>query len=180
MWIFIINNIFIAAGGSTSWFNVPGYEIWRFVNLFLFVGALIFILRRPIGESMRARRENIKKSLRRAQEERDAALAKLSDVEARLSRLDEELVSIRENAKKEAEEERMRIAQATEEEARKLREQARLEIEMAGKVAKRELQRYAAEESVKLAESIIKKDIKTDDDVRLWGKYVDELGGVRR
>jgi F-type H+-transporting ATPase subunit b len=172
-------SIFLAAGGSSSWFNVPGYELYRFINLFLFVGALFLILRRPISESMRARRENIMKSLRKAQAERDAALARLQEVEARLGRVGEEVALIRERAQKEAAEERARIARATEEEIRKLKDQSQLEIEIAGKTARQELQRYAAEESVKLAENIIQRDIRTEDDVRLWGKYVDKLGGVR-
>src|SRR5918911_5284996 len=76
------------------WYNYPGFEAWKFINLFLFVGALIFLLRRPVGQSMRARRESIRRELMRAQEERNAALAKLEEVNARLARLDEEVTAL--------------------------------------------------------------------------------------
>jgi F0F1-type ATP synthase membrane subunit b/b' len=63
---------------------------------------------------------------------------------------------------------------------RKLREQAQREIESAGKVARQELRRQAAEESVRLAEEMIRRDIRPEDEARLIGEYVEELGGVRR
>jgi F0F1-type ATP synthase membrane subunit b/b' len=168
------------ASSATPWWNYPGFEAWKFFNLFLFIGAMIFLLRRPLSESMRARREAIRRELIRAQEERDAAQAKLEEVEARLARLDAEVASVREQAKREAIEERERIRRVTEEEARKLREQAQREIETAGKMARQQLREFAAEQSVQLAEEIIKRDIRPEDDARLIDLSVEELGGIRR
>jgi F0F1-type ATP synthase membrane subunit b/b' len=115
----------------------------------------------------------------RAQEERNAAIAKLEEVEARLVRLDAEVASVREDAEREAAEERERIRLSTEEDARKLREQAQREIESAGKAARQELREFAAEQSVRLAEEMIRRDIKPEDDARLVSLRVEELGGVR-
>ena len=178
-------NIFILlseAGGveAAPWWNKPGLEVWKFVNLFIFVGALVYILRRPLSEAMRARREGIRRDLMRAQEERNAALAKLEEVEARLARLDEEVASVREQSQREAVEERERIRRTTEEEAQKLRDQARREIESAGKAARQELRQYTAEQSVRLAEEVIRREMRPEDDVRLVNLQVEELGGVKR
>jgi F-type H+-transporting ATPase subunit b len=178
-------NIFIliseAAGTDAApWWNKPGLEFWKFLNLFIFVGALVYVLKRPISEAMRARREGIRRDLMRAQEERNAALAKLEEVEARLARLDSEVASVRENSQREAVEERERIKRATEEEAQKLREQARREIESAGKAARQELRQYTAEQSVRLAEEMIRAEMRPEDDARLVSLQVEELGGVRR
>lgn len=172
-----------AEGGSpswTDWLYKPGFEAWKFLNLFIFVGALVYILRRPLSEAMRARREGIRRDLMRAQEERNAALAKLEEVEARLARLDAEVASVREQAQREAVEERERIQLASEEEAQKLREQARREIESAGKAARQELRQYTAEQSVRLAEEMIRSEMRPEDDARLVSLQVEELGGVRR
>lgn len=174
-------NIFSPAEGeSAPWWNIPSFEVWRWVNLLIFVGLFIYILRRPVSEALRARREGIRRELMRAQEERNAALAKLEEVEARLSRLDEEVRSVREQSEREAAEERERIRRSTEEETRKLREQSQREIESAGKAARAELQEFAAEQSVRLAEEMIRLDIKPEDDARLVNLRVEELGGVRR
>jgi F-type H+-transporting ATPase subunit b len=166
--------------GEVSWYNYPGWEAWKFLNLFLFIGVLVYFLRRPLSQSLVARREAIRRDLVRAQEERNAAQAKLEEVEARLARLNAEVEGIRAQAQKEAAAERERIERATEEEMKKLREQAQREIESAGKLARQELRRHAAEESVRLAEGMIRRDMRPEDDARLIGEYVDDLGGIRR
>ena len=179
---YFLSNIFLLfalAGGETPWYNQPGWEVWKFFNLLLFVGALIFLLRRPIGASLVARRDTIRQELMRAQEERRAALAKLEEVEARLARLDAEVETVRAQARREAEAERESITRATAEEARRLREQAQREIESAGKVARQDLRRYAAETSVRLAEESIRRDIGVEDDTRLMNDYIGELGGIK-
>ncbi|HYG81832.1 MAG TPA: ATP synthase F0 subunit B [Pyrinomonadaceae bacterium] len=181
MLIALLTFIFAPAGGeSPPWWNIPSFELWRWVNLLIFVGLFIYILRRPVSEAMRTRREGIRRDLMRAQEERNAALAKLEEVEQRLAKLDAEVASVREQSEREAAEERERIRRATEEETRKLREQAQREIESAGKAARQELREFAAEQSVQLAEEMIRRDIKPEDDARLVGLRIEELGGVRR
>lgn len=172
--------LFALAGGEAPWYNQPGWEVWKFFNLLLFVGALVFLLRRPIGASLVARRDTIRRELMRAQEERRAALAKLEEVEARLARLDAEVEAVRAQAKREAEAERESITRATAEETRRLRDQAKREIESAGKVARQDLRRYAAEQSVRLAEELIRRDIGVEDDTRLMNDYIGELGGIKR
>ena len=169
-----------AEGGCAPWWNIPGLEAWKILNLLIFVGVLYLILRRPVGEAFRVRREGIRRDLLRAQEERNAALAKLEEVDARLAKLDAEMEAIRAQARREAAEEGARIERATEEEARKLREQAQREIESAGKAARHDLRRFAAEQSVRLAEEMIRRDMRPEDDARLVQSYVEDLGGIKR
>ena len=152
----------------------------RLVNLLLFVGLMYFLLRRPLSDAFRARQEGIRRDLLRAEEERSAAVAKLREIEGRLARLDAEVEAIRAQAQREAAEERERIEHATEEEIRKIREQARREIESAAKAARAELRAYTAEQSVRLAEELIRKEIRPEDDAHLVREYVEELGGVGR
>jgi F-type H+-transporting ATPase subunit b len=152
----------------------------KVVNLLLFAGAMYFVLRRPLAEAFRARQEGIRRDLMRAEEERRAAVAKLEEVEERLAHLGSEVEAIHEQAQKEAAEERARIERAAEDEVRKIREQARREIESASKAARAELRAYAAEQSVRLAEEMIRRDIRPEDDAHLVGEYVEELGGVGR
>lgn len=171
-------NAVLLEGGS-PWWNYPGFELWKFFNLFLFIAVLIFILRKPISESMRERRDGIRRDLMRAQEERNAALTKLQEVEARLGRLDAEVLTVREQARKDAAQEKERIALATLDDSQKLRDQAVREIENAGKAARQELRRYTAEQSVRLAEEMVRRDISPEDDAQLVKMSIDELGGVR-
>ncbi|HEY0005296.1 MAG TPA: ATP synthase F0 subunit B [Pyrinomonadaceae bacterium] len=181
MFIGLVTFLFalLSGTGEAAWWNYPGLELWKFINLFLFIALLVLFLRRPLGDALRTRREGIRAELVRAQEERNAALAKLEEVQTRLSRLDEELANVREQSQREAAEEHERIRRSAEEDGRKLREQAQREIESAGKVARQELRSYAAEQSVRLAEEMIRRDIRPEDDTRLVNLNVEGLGGVR-
>ncbi len=105
-------------------------------------------------------------------------MAKLKEVEERLARLDSEVAAIKEQSKHEAEQERERIARSTETDIAKLKEQAQREIESAGKAARNELRRYTAEQSVRLAEEIIKREMRPEDDARLITRNIEELGGA--
>jgi len=161
--------------------NYPGLELWKFVNLLIFVICALLLHRRfgrPVREALRSRGERIKHDLARAQDERNQALAKLAEVEARFADLDAEVTAIKERARVEGEAERERIQLATEAEISRIREQAKREIESAGKAARHELRRSAAIESVRLAEEILKSEIDPDDDTRLTSQSVRELGRI--
>jgi F-type H+-transporting ATPase subunit b len=160
------------------WWDYPGFELWKFINLAVFVAALVFVLKKAnLQEAFRARRESIKRELAQAQQERDAAVAKLKEVEERLARLDAEVAAVKAQSQREAEEERERIAQATEIEIAKLSETAQREITRAAKTAKHELRRYTAEQTVRLAEVIIRREMRPEDDARLINRDITELGG---
>ena len=175
----------IEASGTGWWaraqpyLDYPGFEAWKFFNLGIFVFLMIYALTRKfkLGDAFHARRESIKLELAKAKEERDAALAKLREVEDRLARLDQEVATIKEHSVREAAEERARIAQSTEAEIAKLGEQAQREIESAGKAARKDLRRYTAEQSVRLAEVIVRRELRPEDEARLIASNIEELGG---
>jgi F-type H+-transporting ATPase subunit b len=159
-----------------NYLNYPGFEAWKFLNLFVFVGLLIYLLRKPVSNAFRAKRESIRQELIRAKEERDAALAKLAEIEVKLASLDEETARIKEQSAREAENEKARIAAQTEADISKMRENARREIETAATRAKRELKRFAADESIRLAEDILRQKINAADAERLISAGINSLG----
>jgi len=161
---------------TKPWWDYPGLELWKFFNLFLFVVVMVYWLKRPLSDAFRSRREGIRRELLKAREERDQALVKLAEVQARLERLDSEVASIKEHALSEAQAERERILRDTEQEIRKLQEQSQREVLSAGKVAKHELRRFAARQSVRLAEEIVRREIRSEDDARLLELNVAQLG----
>jgi F-type H+-transporting ATPase subunit b len=169
--------ILIISEESVKWWNYPGLELWKFLNLILFLGVLVYFLRRPMSDAFRGRREAIRHDLLRAQQERDAAIKKLQEVEAKLERLDVEILAIKERAAREAAEERERVALSTAGDLRKLSEQAQREIESAGKAARQELRRYTAEQTIGVAGEMIRTEIRPADDTRLIKASMAELGG---
>ena len=169
------------ASENPHWWDYPGFELWKFVNLAIFVIVLVVAMRKFFGvpQMFRNRKESIRAELEKARSERDAALAKLKEVEERLASLNSQVATIKERSMVEAQEERERIARSTQDEIAKLTAQAQREIENAATIAKKDLRRFTAEQSVRLAEDMIKRDIRPDDDARLLTRNIEEMGASR-
>lgn len=175
-----------ASGGFAEWWhknadpylNFPGFEAWRFINLTIFLIILISLLRKPLSTAFKAKREQIRAELIRAEQERKAAEARLIETEAKLARLGAEKQSVITRAQAEAEAEKRRIAEQTEFEITKLREQTENEIARTAKQARAELRRLSAEETIRLAEEIIKGKINPQTDARLVKSNIQSIGGL--
>src|SRR5258705_1438507 len=160
-----------------SWFNYPGLELWKFLNLAIFTAAAIFVLRKKINEALLARRDAIKQEIISAQQERERALAKVSEADNLLSHVADDVRAVREQANEEAKAERQRLAAATEREMEKLKQQSEREIETAGKLARKELRQFLAQRSVELARESVRSQMRPDDDTAL---IKENIGDLRR
>jgi ATP synthase F0 subunit b len=167
------------AGPYSIWKDQP---LWRVINLLVFVILLIYIFRNKIriGKVFDDRAATIVKELEQAKRDKEEAQQKLAEVEARLSRLDQEVAQIRQEADLEGARERERIREAAAIDAEKLRQTAQREIEGAMKAARTELRAFVAENSVQMAENIIRREIRPEDNTRMLNKYIDELGEVSK
>ncbi len=161
-----------------EYLNYPGFEAWRFFNLALFVAIMIYLLKKPLTDAFKAKRETIRAELIKAEAEKQAALTKLTATEAKFARLDAEAEAIRQRAEQEAAAEKSRITEQTEFEIKKLREQAMSEIERKNQLARLKLRRFSAEESIRLAEEKIKAEITDEKDARLVKANIQSIGGL--
>lgn len=160
-----------------EWFNYPGLEIWKFLNLAIFLAAAIYVLRSKINEALLARRDVIKQELITAQNERERALARLTETEDLLSRVDEHVGAIHKQAQQETESEKQRLAEATAREIAKLKQQGEREVESANKLARKELRQFLAQRSVELARESVRQQMRPEDDTLL---IKENLGDLRR
>jgi len=160
---------------AAEWYNYPGLELWKFANLAIFTAVGIYILRKPISQALASRREAIQQELVTAQNERDQALARVAEADALLSRLDDDVRKVQEQARDEATSERQRIATSTEREIEKLKQQAQREMETADKLARKELRQFLAEKSVQMARESIRTQMRPEDDTALIRESLGEL-----
>lgn len=161
-----------------TYFNYPGFELWRFLNLAIFVAIMIYLLKKPLTSAFKAKRETIRAELIKAEAERQAALAQLTATREKLALVDTETETILQRAAREADAEKIRIGEQTEFEINKLREQADSEVERAGKQIKTELRRFSAEESIRLAKEKISGTITAEKDARLVQAGIESIGGL--
>lgn len=188
MLAFVFNLILIAAGAGhddggfmgfyNKYLNFPGFEVWRFVNLALFVLLISYFVRKPLSGAFKAKRETIRAELIKAEQDKQAALAELTSAEAKLVSLESEKNSVIERAKDEAEAEAARLREQAAEEVRRLREQTGGEIARLMQLSAAELRRFSAEESIRLAEEKLRGRIDAQKDARLIKSNIEAIGGL--
>lgn len=142
-----------------------------------FAGVALFfyiLFRSSLPKAFRDRTEAIRKGIREAQAASAEATRRLTDIEERLSKLDNEIAAIRSTAEQESAQEENRIHVAAEEDTRKVLEAAETEITAIARNARRELKAYAADLAVDLASRRIHVDDSSDK--ALVRDFVDQLG----
>lgn len=187
MLAFIYSFIFAEAASNGDGFysriepflNYPGFEAWKFLNLVIFVALMVYLLKKPLSAAFKTKRETIRAELIRAEEEKQAALEKLTSAEAKLVNLESEKSIVLERAAQEAEAEKMRLAAQTEFEVGRLREQTEGEIARLSQLATAELRRFSAEESIRLAEEKLRAQMNAEKDARLVRTGIQAIGGLK-
>jgi F-type H+-transporting ATPase subunit b len=180
--LFIRPALFLAAeqAEATGFWSNP--NIWRVINLLVFVIILVYILRSKvrIGQVFDNRAASIVKELEQAKRDKQESQARVAELEARLGRLDQEVAEIRAEAERESAREAERVRQTAAADAEKIRQTAQREIEGAMKAAKVELRAFVADQSVALAEGMIRSEIRTEDNTRMVNKFIDDLSEVSK
>jgi F0F1-type ATP synthase membrane subunit b/b' len=187
MLAFTFNFLMFAGGGEGGgafqqfydhYLNVPGFEVWKFINLAIFAAIMIYLAKKPLGEAFKTRRDKIRAELIRAEEEKQAALAKLITAEAKLAELETEKQQILSKAQAEADFEKQRLAEQTAIEIERLRLQKESELARLTAQTRSGLRRFSAEESIRLAEEKLRAQIDTVTDAKLVKASIQEIGGL--
>jgi F-type H+-transporting ATPase subunit b len=181
------NRAFLFDGKVVKWtaqkLNLPVettavfYEI---VNFLIIALAIIVPLLRFLPKYLRGRKDKLAGDLARARKVTEEANARLSAVEAKLSKLDEEIQKFRTEVEAEAEHDRARISGSLAEESKRIVETAQQEIGVAAAQARRGLRSFAAGLAIDQAAKQLKLTAETDsaliaefvgDMVRNGGKH---------
>ncbi|MFY9553868.1 MAG: F0F1 ATP synthase subunit B [Blastocatellia bacterium] len=179
---FIRPALFLAAEQAEAGGLFSNPDLWRVINLLVFVLIFVYILRNKIriGQVFDNRAASIVKELEQAKRDKQDAQQRLRELETRLARLDQELEQIRTEAERESAREAERVRMEAEADAEKVRQTAQREIEGAMKAARSELRAFVADQSVALAEGIIRREIRPEDNSRMMNRFIDDLHEVSK
>ena len=188
MFAFVYSFILLAASGGSGeggymefynkYLNYPGFEVWKFINLAIFIALIMYFVKKPLTDAFKAKRDQIRAELIKAEEEKKAALARFTTAEAKLASLDNERQLILNKAKAEADAEAQRIGEAAKFEVSKLQDQTSGEILRLTQLANLELKRFSAEESIRLAEEKLRTKIDANADSTLVKSSIQAIGGL--
>ena len=124
------------------------FTIFNFIILAIAVG---YGLLKALPKTFRERTSAIQKQLVDARTATEEATARLNSVEARLSKLDDQIAGMRTQAAADSERDQKRIQQSVEDEKAKILAAAEAEIQSATATARRDIQQYAAELAIEQA-----------------------------
>jgi len=153
----------------------PLTAVWKWLNFLILFGGLGWYLRRPLREFLDSRARAIEEGLASARQAKELSSTKLSEIETRLARLDQEIIHLKEQASREAEDERTRILESAKLEAQKILDLARREIDGLQKSARLELKAHLASLAVKLAEERLQRSVGSEENKKIIQQFLQTL-----
>jgi F-type H+-transporting ATPase subunit b len=149
--------------------------MWKWANFLVLAGALGYMIGKNAPAFFSDRSAQIRKDMDEAAEVRRQAEARAAAVDLRLANLEADIAALRTEAQQEVQSETQRIAQHTTAEIAKIQANAEQEIVSAGKAARMELKRHAAELAIGLAEQKIRARMTPDTQDALVRGFVRDL-----
>jgi F-type H+-transporting ATPase subunit b len=149
-------------------------RLFEYLNFAILAGAILFALLKYLPKTFRAQREEIQHRLAEARTATEQANQRLSAIEQRLSRLDEEIAAIAKQAEKDSFEDEDRIKASIETERQRITEAVSRDIAAASSAAQRDLKRFVAGLAVDRAAQRIA--LTEEDDRALVQEFSKSLG----
>jgi F-type H+-transporting ATPase subunit b len=151
------------------------YAVWKWANFAILAVLVGYMTNKHLPPFLRARTGEIQKGIAEAQQMKREAETRAAGMDARLRELGADIETFRVQAHAEMQQEGERIRQETAAHIRRMEQQATMEIESAGKTARRELRAYAADLALDMAGQRIRTRLDTATDAQLVDGFVKDL-----
>ena len=161
-----------------TYFGIPGW-ILKLVNMFLFIGLLVWLLRKPIKSAFQARGERIRADLAEARERREKSDRMAAEIQGRLDKIEDEVAMILRRAEEEGERQKQELIAAANEEAEKIVRAARNEVDARVKLARKELTDYAGELAAQRAHQILRDTMTETDQKKIFDESLEAVARER-
>ena len=148
------------------------------INFAIIAGLIILALKANLPAMFRGRTQEIQKGMEEARRSSEEARRKLQEIESRLSRMSVEIGEMQKHAEAEAKAEEERVRASIAEEKQKILDSAQHEVTQATSAARRDLQKYAVELAVAMAEKGIRVD--SSEDKSLVEDFTEQLASQAR
>ncbi len=153
--------------------------LWQIVAFILLIIFLAKVLRKPLGNFLVKRKQNIQNSLEQAKRRQMEAERLLAEWEKKLNAMDEEIAALHRNIREEGATERERMIVRSQEEGERIRKQAHLIAEQEVKKARDCLKREMVDLTIELSQKLLEKTVRPDDQERLVKEYTTRIKEIR-
>tara|TARA_Y100000031_G_scaffold27892_1_gene30129 strand:+ start:275 stop:856 length:582 start_codon:yes stop_codon:yes gene_type:complete len=163
--------LYAAGGGGSSSIDF----IWKVVNVVVLAAIIYKFAKKPVAAALGSSAESAKKVIDDARNAEEKISADLSEMHSKIAGLEKEALEMVEAAKKDAEDAKARIVEEGKLEIQRMKEQASFALKQEQRKAEDDLRRWIAEESVKLAEGTLKKEMNQNEQKKLVKNFMDQL-----
>jgi F-type H+-transporting ATPase subunit b len=157
-----------------TYFGIPA-TLLKIVNMILFVGLLVFLLKGPVGRAFAERKSTIRMQLAEAEVRRSKAETLAADIDARLRQMEEEVQQIRTRAAEEGERQKRELIAASQADAEKILSSAKSEVDARLKQARAELTAFAAQLATTRATEILRNGVNDSDRQKIFADSVQQV-----
>ncbi|MSO20088.1 MAG: hypothetical protein EXQ56_06420 [Acidobacteria bacterium] len=152
-------------------------EVSHYLNFAVLAGLIIYGIKKGLIPFLNERARLIREDMLRSSEAIEQSNLRLKAMEERMGNLDRELAKMKQSGMEEARLERARIEKEAETEATKILANASMEMESAVKAARQELQGFASELALNVAERKIKESLTPQSEKLILNSFIDRLAG---
>jgi F-type H+-transporting ATPase subunit b len=171
-----------APAGPTIW-GIPTTKWWdllyRVLNFTVLAIVLVILLRKPIANGLKGRRQSIKEEFEDLEDRKLEADKVYQEYEEKLSSIEQEIDEIIQNAIAQGEAEKERIIEDGKRAAQDMKRQAEMAIQHELAEAKLQLREDVASQAVVMAEELIRKNLQDADQVKLIEGCLAKVGTVQ-
>jgi len=159
-------------GSGNPWLDLA----WKALNLAVLLGVIWYYGRKPIGAMFRGAAQRAREALAERRAQAHGADAQLADQRQRIEGLEAELERMAAEARAEAQSERERLVNEARAQAERIRTTVGMQVEQELAKARKELQAELANDTVRLAEEMIRGRMDDDSRRRVVARAIDQLG----
>ena len=148
---------------------------WKVVNVVVLAAIIYKFAKKPVAAVLGSSAESAKKVLDDARKAEVKITADLSEMRSQILGLEKETLEMVESAKKDAKDVKARIVKEGKLEIQRMKQQASFALKQEQRKAEDDLRHWIADESVKLAEGTLKKEMNQNEQNKLVRNFVDQL-----
>jgi F-type H+-transporting ATPase subunit b len=164
-----------AAGGHHAEFSLTE-ELFRWINFIVLAVILYVVVSKVLPGILADRRQKIAEAIEEAKAGRAEAQRLLQDNQRKTAHLQEELARLQHQAVQEREDLARRMEAEAQQLAARIVAQARTEVERATERARTSLREEAATLTVQIAEDILRRELRDEDQQAIVRRYIARIG----
>lgn len=153
----------------------PVMSLWKIINFLVLVGAVYFVWKKVLKGLLAKRSADIVKAIDDAKKQKEEADKRAGEYRKKLDEMEKRIEEIAVELRADGEAEKAKILEEAEQAAGRIREQVKLTAAQEIKKARIEIREEVMDMAVKMAEKVILREMKPDDQVRIIKDYLTRL-----